>query len=192
MRVIAGVYRGRSLKAPRGLTTRPTTDRVKETLMNSLRSAYGPFEGARVLDAFAGTGALGIECLSRGARVVHFYERDTKAYECLRANLAMLRISSEAARVFKADILAHPPTGTTPYDLLLLDPPYAYYPHDMIALVRSLWGLGMLAVDAVISYEHDASQTVEDLLEEERPHLELLVSKKLGDTSLDLLTFARI
>ena len=85
MRVIAGDFKGRNLKAPTGMDTRPTTDRVKESFISSLISAYGSLEGAHVLDAFAGSGALGIECLSRGAESAVFFERDKAALEALRS-----------------------------------------------------------------------------------------------------------
>lgn len=99
MRVIAGDFKGRNLKAPTGMDTRPTTDRVKESFISSLISAYGSLEGAHVLDAFAGSGALGIECLSRGAESAVFFERDKAALEALRSNIDMLKLSQERARV---------------------------------------------------------------------------------------------
>ena len=102
MRVIAGDFKGRNLKAPTGMDTRPTTDRVKESFISSLISAYGSLEGAHVLDAFAGSGALGIECLSRGAESAVFFERDTAALEALRkpraAEIQRLCIGRERAR----------------------------------------------------------------------------------------------
>ena len=84
MRIVAGEFRGRSIEAPRGENTRPTTDRVREALMSSLYSLRGGFEGAVVLDAFAGTGALGLEALSRGARSATFYENDYSGTHSVR------------------------------------------------------------------------------------------------------------
>ena len=161
MRVISGIYRGRPLKAPKGDGTRPTTDRVKETLLSTLVSAYGPLEGAHVLDAFAGSGALGIECLSRGAASAHFFERDRAALSALRANVESLGIPIERARVFKADVMKNPPVfGAVPYDIVFLDPPYAYNPADVLGLVRTLAENGRLSEDAVVSYEHDAATAI--------------------------------
>ncbi len=123
MRVIAGRFGGRRLIAPRGSGTRPTADRVREALFSML----GPIEGAHVLDLFAGTGALGIEALSRGAAAAVFVERDRDALLALNSNLAALGLQ-EAAQVRSRDALAAMADalarGET-YDLVFLDPPYA-------------------------------------------------------------------
>jgi 16S rRNA (guanine966-N2)-methyltransferase len=123
MRVIAGRLGGRRLKAPRGHVTRPTTDRVREALFSMLADVAG----ARVLDLFAGTGALGIEALSRGAAHAVFVERSRHALAALRANLLDLEIGAEQAEVRPGDALAALQSarerGET-YDLVFLDPPY--------------------------------------------------------------------
>ena len=90
MRIIAGEFRGRTLKAPKGEGTRPTTDRVREAMMSTVHSARGGFDDAVVLDAFAGSGALGLEALSRGARSVQFCERGGEALRALNANVRLL------------------------------------------------------------------------------------------------------
>ncbi|MDR0515232.1 MAG: RsmD family RNA methyltransferase, partial [Coriobacteriaceae bacterium] len=95
MRVIAGEFKGRPLKAPRSDTTRPTADRVREATMSSITSARGGFEGALVLDAFAGSGALGIEALSRGAAWSCFFETDRQALRALKANIEGLSLGKE-------------------------------------------------------------------------------------------------
>src|SRR5437870_5104997 len=102
MRVIAGRLGGRRLKAPRGRVTRPTSDRVREALFAML----GELDGARVLDLFAGTGALGIEALSRGAEGAVFVERDAAAARLLHANLAALDIGAPEAELRRADALS--------------------------------------------------------------------------------------
>lgn len=103
MRIIAGEFRGRRLCAPKGQTTRPTTDRVRESLMSALASARGGFEDACVLDAFAGSGALGLEALSRGAACAHFFEKDKQALFALRSNVeALYGKAAEKAAVGKA------------------------------------------------------------------------------------------
>jgi len=125
MRVIGGHDRGRRLRAPRGLRTRPTADRMRETLFDVLGPAVA---GARVLDLFAGTGAVGIEALSRGAARVVLVERDQSALRVLRANLAVLGASRAAARVMAGDVLdVLPELGAQegPFDFVFLDPPYA-------------------------------------------------------------------
>ena len=125
MRIIGGHDRGRRLRAPRGLGTRPTADRVRVTLFDVLGPAIA---GARVLDLFAGTGAVGIEALSRGAARVVFVEKDQAALRALRANLAALGASRAAARVMGGDVLhvlADLPAQEEPFDFVFVDPPYA-------------------------------------------------------------------
>ena len=125
MRVIGGHDRGRRLRAPRGLGTRPTADRVRETLFDVLGPAVA---GARVLYLFAGTGAVGIEALSRGAARVVLVERDQSALRVLRANLAALGASRGATRVMAGDVLhVLPELGAQegPFDFVFVDPPYA-------------------------------------------------------------------
>jgi 16S rRNA (guanine966-N2)-methyltransferase len=121
VRVISGTLRGRRLEAPKGTGTRPTSDRVREATFNALTS-MDVIDGARVLDAFAGSGALGIEALSRGAAHCTFVERDRAALATLRANLERCGLGPDRATVRTGG--AAPPTGT--WDLALLDPPYAF------------------------------------------------------------------
>ncbi|MCS6922064.1 MAG: 16S rRNA (guanine(966)-N(2))-methyltransferase RsmD [Elioraea sp.] len=126
MRIIAGAHRGRRHGAPEGLSTRPTSGRLRQALFDMLRHApWGGrqrIEGARVLDAFAGSGALGLEALSRGAAEAVFLESDPAALAALRANIAACR-EQRRARVLAADALA-PPRADSPCGLLFLDPPY--------------------------------------------------------------------
>jgi 16S rRNA (guanine(966)-N(2))-methyltransferase RsmD len=123
MRVIAGRLGGRRLKAPRGTVTRPTSDRVRESVFALL----GECDGARVLDLFAGAGGLGIEALSRGAARAVFVDRDGRALRALKANLATLEIVCNAAEVRRADALAALRSARVrqeTYDLVFIDPPY--------------------------------------------------------------------
>ncbi|GGD95847.1 DNA methyltransferase [Tsuneonella deserti] len=122
MRVIAGEWRGRKLVSPKGDATRPTADRTRETLFNMLASRLGSFEGLSVVDLFAGSGALGLEALSRGAGSCLFVESDPAAVEAIRANVAALdaRTRSEVRR---GSVLELGP-AKEPHDLILLDPPY--------------------------------------------------------------------
>lgn len=122
MRVVAGELGGRRLVAPPGAGTRPTSDRVREATFNALESA-GAVDGADVLDLFAGSGALGIEALSRGAEHATFVERDRAALVALRANLDALGLGQDRARVVVGDASVH---AGGRYDLVLLDPPYAF------------------------------------------------------------------
>jgi 16S rRNA (guanine966-N2)-methyltransferase len=119
MRVIAGRWRGRSLAAPPGAGTRPTADRTREALFSMLTSRIGSFEDLRVADIFAGTGALGLEALSRGARNCTFVERDREAVAALKANIEKLGAQG-------IDIRAQAAEGFVggPFDVAFLDPPY--------------------------------------------------------------------
>ena len=122
MRIIAGEWRGRPLRSPPGSATRPTADRVRETLFSMLASRIGPFEGLRVADLFAGSGALGLEALSRGAAFACFVESDPKAAAAIRANAEALR-AMDRVQVLGGSALALP--RSEPFDLVLADPPYA-------------------------------------------------------------------
>ena len=121
MRIIAGEWRGRRLVAPAGDATRPTADRTREAVFSMLASRLGSFEGLRVADLFAGSGANGLEALSRGAAECVFVERDRASLDSIRANVAALG-AGERAVVRGGDALTLPPGK--PLDLLLLDPPY--------------------------------------------------------------------
>lgn len=120
MRVIAGQWRGRPLVAPKGDATRPTADRTREALFSMLTSRLGSFEGLAVADLFAGSGALGIEALSRGAASCLFVEQDGAALDALKANLAKLGTRGD---VRSGSVMALGP-ARTPLDLIMMDPPY--------------------------------------------------------------------
>ena len=157
MRIVGGAWRGRSLVAPKGDATRPTADRVRQAVFDMLLHApwggYGCVVGATVLDAFAGTGALGLEALSRGARSAHFIERDRTALVALRANIAAL---GAAATVHVGDA-RHPPAGT-PCGLVFLDPPYR---QGLIeTALAALGAAGWLAPGALIVAERARDETL--------------------------------
>lgn len=122
LRIIAGQWRGRKLSAPTGDATRPTADRTRETLFSMLVSRIGTFEGLTVADMFAGSGALGLEALSRGAASCLFVEQDAAALRALRGNIANLQAQPQTD-VRAGSVLALGP-AKTPLDLILLDPPY--------------------------------------------------------------------
>ncbi len=129
MRVIGGDLRGRRLTAPSGTTVRPTSDRVREAIFDILFS-LGGVDGAQVVDLFAGSGALGIEALSRGAKSVTFVERDPVALAAIRANLASVGLAGAErdgdVTVARADAERWLATTAARYDLALVDPPYRY------------------------------------------------------------------
>jgi 16S rRNA (guanine966-N2)-methyltransferase len=149
VRIVAGAFKGRQLQAPPGANTRPTADRVRQALFDMLRHAdwaqdatgAGALDGA-VLDGFAGTGALGLEALSRGAPRATFLERDRGALAVLDANIRACRCA-ERALALPADVLRPPPPrpGWAPAGLLFLDPPYEQnlVPPAVAALHRTGW-----------------------------------------------------
>jgi 16S rRNA (guanine966-N2)-methyltransferase len=120
MRIIAGAWRGRPLVAPKGDATRPTADRVREALFSMLASRLGSFEDLSVADLFAGSGALGLEALSRGAASCIFVEQDKPALDALRTNIAKLSAKADV-RAQSVLALGH---AVAPLDLILMDPPY--------------------------------------------------------------------
>ena len=122
LRIIAGEWRHRKIDAPPGSVTRPTSDRSRETLFSMLASRLGGFTGLAVADLFAGSGALGLEALSRGAASCQFVENDRQALTTLRANIAALRADGASVHALSATRL---PARSTPIDLILADPPYA-------------------------------------------------------------------
>jgi len=149
VRIIAGEWRGRPLKAPQGDTTRPTADRTRETLFSMLTSRIGTFEGLAVADFFAGSGALGLEALSRGAAKAVFVEQDAGALRALRDNIGNLR-AQQRCDVRAGSVLALGPAREAS-DLLLLDPPYETGA-GAVALDK-LRRLGWIAPGAWISVE---------------------------------------
>ena len=145
MRIIAGTHRGARIAAPKGLSTRPTGDRVREAAFNLI----GPVDGASVLDLYAGSGAMGLEALSRGAASVTFVEADRSACRTISQNLDKLRLTG--ARVTCSDALWALRQETRTYDLVLADPPYEAWaelePRLAEQLPRVLAADGLLVVE---------------------------------------------
>lgn len=154
MRIIAGKWRGRPLDAPPGFATRPTADRVRETLFSMLASRLGSFEDLRVADLFAGSGALGLEALSRGAASAAFVESDPKAAAVIRRNAEKLGASVE---IFTSSALALP--RSDPFDLILADPPYA--PGSGSSVVGAVIRGGWLAPGGWMSVETSRNDSLD-------------------------------
>jgi 16S rRNA (guanine966-N2)-methyltransferase len=171
MRVVAGELRGRRLSAPAGRATRPTSDRVREALFSML----GTVEGARVLDLFAGSGALGIEALSRGAESAVFVDRQPGAVAAIRRNLSALGL--EGAAVHRRDAVAFLDAAGETYDLIFVDPPYDCALRLAGPLSRAL--MPVLSSDALIVSESDKRTPLE--LE-----LPLVRERPYGDTRIDV------
>ncbi len=155
MRIIAGSWRGRPIIAPKGEATRPTADRTREALFSMLTSRLGGFEGLAVADLFAGSGALGLEALSRGAASCIFVESDRAAVDALKANIAKL---SATADVRAQSVLALG-RAIAPLDLVLMDPPYTSGA-GAVALDK-LARLGWIGPATWTSIETAKSETVE-------------------------------
>jgi 16S rRNA (guanine966-N2)-methyltransferase len=154
MRVVAGEFKGRRLRMPRGAPTRPTADRVREALFSML----GDVEGARVLDLYAGSGALGIEALSRGATAAVFVERDPRAAAAIKANLEAVGAEAEVRRQDVLTLLAQAEPSTA-YDLVFCDPPYDSGPRIAERLAERLPAL--LSEEARIVTESDKRNPLE-------------------------------
>ena len=156
MRIIAGQWRGRPLAAPKGDATRPTADRTRETLFSMLTSRLGSFEGLAVGDFFAGSGALGLEALSRGAASCLFVERDRDAVAALRTNAEKLGLARPDIR--QNDVLALG-KASAPLDVIFMDPPYGTGA-GAVALDK-LGRLGWVGPGSWISIETEKRETLE-------------------------------
>ncbi len=173
VRVIAGEYRGRVLVAPRGRETRPTSDRVREALFSILADV----RGARVLDLFAGSGALGIEALSRGAARATFVDSSAAAVAAIQRNMTSLGLEADVRRRTAASFLDCAREAGRQYDLVFLDPPYRHASNLGRALSTPL--APVLAPDARVIAESDRRAPIE--LE-----MELLDERRYGDTLIQI------
>lgn len=185
MRVIAGTYRSRLLQAPRGMETRPTSDRLRETLFNILAARV---PGCRFVDLYAGTGAVGIEALSRGAEHVWFAERASAAVSCLQANLAALKIAQGFTVEDRGTgaMLERLLKFALAVDLVFLDPPYAAAKEyeGTLGFFGSQRGKATLATGAMVVAEHGSKMG----LAESYGALERTRVVKQGDAALSFFT----
>jgi 16S rRNA (guanine966-N2)-methyltransferase len=173
VRIVAGAKRGATIAAPPGLATRPTGDRVREAAFNLI----GPVDGAAVLDLFAGSGALGLEALSRGAVTATFVEHDPKAIAALRANVEALG-ATEAVRVVKTDALKYVRgLGVGSFDLALADPPYGQ-------------GLAAALAEAFAATPFAGLLCIEHGKDDVLPELAGMRTRRYGDTYLTFITAA--
>jgi 16S rRNA (guanine966-N2)-methyltransferase len=159
-RIIAGVHGGRKLSAPAGAQTRPTSDRVREAFFSTLESMTD-LSGARFVDLFAGSGAVGLEALSRGASTTLLVESDSKAAKTIRDNIVTLRVGPVARLVTAKveQVLAAEPEGGA-YDVVFADPPYAVGDQDVTELQQALVDHGWLAPGAVVVLERSTRTAV--------------------------------
>ncbi|WP_433698373.1 16S rRNA (guanine(966)-N(2))-methyltransferase RsmD [Nocardiopsis sp. CA-288880] len=152
-RIIAGTARGRRISAPDGRNTRPTSDRAREALFSSAQSDLGPLDGLRVLDLYAGSGAIGLEALSRGAAHALLVEADRKAAQVIRDNIAVLGFSGARLAADRVERVLGQDNPGAPYDLVVADPPYAVTDDEVAAVLRDLAGRGWLTPDALVVVE---------------------------------------
>lgn len=152
-RIVAGTAGGRRIEVPRGRTTRPTADRVREAMFASLLSELGTFAGLRVLDLYAGSGALGLEALSRGADAALLVESDRRAAATIRHNIATLRLPGAELVVDRVERLLARSAAGAGHDLLFADPPYAVTATEVAAVLAAARGNGWLAAGAVAVVE---------------------------------------
>ncbi|MDT5032295.1 MAG: rRNA (guanine966-N2)-methyltransferase [Actinoplanes sp.] len=159
-RIIAGVHGGRRLAAPAGSLTRPTSDRVREAFFSTL-ATMTDVEGARFADLYAGSGAVGLEALSRGAAATLLVESDPKAVRTIRENIAQLKAGAGARLVAGRveAVLSGPPEGG-PFDVVFADPPYALSDAELAEVQRALIGNGWLAGSAVLVLERSTRTAV--------------------------------
>ncbi len=186
MRVIAGEFRGRHLIAPSGDVTRPITDRVKQSLFDILTPLL---PDSRVADCFAGTGSMGLECLSRGSAFVDFFESDRSALDRFRQNISVLRIA-ERCRVHPGDLFgwfensANAPAADARINILFLDPPYRFVREQPESL-RHLAGVlcsRFLASEGTVIFRHDSQDELE------LPPLQCIDRREYGGMTVEFLT----
>lgn len=154
-RVIGGRAGGRRLDTPRGEATRPTSDRVREALFSAVEARWGPLEGARFLDLYAGSGAVGLEAWSRGADTVTFVESDRRTAGVVRGNARRLGLArADVVARSVASVLGAPPPA--PYDVVFLDPPYPLGEEDLADVLARLATGAWLAPSALVVVERSA------------------------------------
>ena len=177
LRIVGGHFRGRILKVPKGQTTRPTSDRLREAFFNSL----GPrIEKAHFLDLFAGSGAMALEALSRGARHATLIEQSKEAFRVIKENIKTLGLEGQTTLLF-GDAYRHLPKLKGPFDIVYIDPPYKTSKEDYIKLISAFDGPD---IDVYLEESQDLAQ-----LFKAHPWkaLELIRSKRYGLTHLHRL-----
>ena len=178
LKIIAGKYGGRFIETPEGRGTRPTTNRVREAVFNSLCAAYSSnlnLEGTVVLDMFAGSGALGFEALSRGAKFVTFCDKSPKAVSIIKKNAYSLQIDTSCYKVLKRDSLIPNPYSLIP-NIIFADPPYAFSPTDVKQAVINCSQQG-----TILYYEHSSSADISCFDE-----FEFVYSKNFGEVGCSI------
>lgn len=152
-RIIAGAAGGRRINAPDGRTTRPTSDRTREALFSSVQSDLGTLDGIRVMDLYAGSGAIGLEALSRGASHALLVEADRKAAQVVRGNVSTLRLPGAHLIADRVERVLARGNNDAPYDLVVADPPYPVTEEEIAGVLADLVDHDWLAEDAIVVME---------------------------------------
>ena len=187
MRIVGGKWKGRAIEAPDGKgITRPTTDRTREAIASSILASRGlDISESRVLDAFAGSGAMGFELLSRGALYVTFVDKDRKTCDRIKRTAKSLGVASSEMSVICGDTVRLAESSQlfgTPFDVVILDPPYAVEVEVVSKLLKDLIQSESLTNDAVVVYEHSHKTDSASL-----DDFELSKSKRYGIAQVDVL-----
>jgi 16S rRNA (guanine966-N2)-methyltransferase len=181
LRITSGSLKGRFINVPRSELIRPTTERVRQTIFNILNSKIS-FEGIKVLDLYAGTGALGFECLSRGANEIHFVENDRVIFENLEKNISLLQAENDC-RIYKTSAIKFSSQKKkTEYDLILADPPF--FKDDIYNVVGNIFSNKYLREDGLIIVERSIQTKQKDI-----ENLKVEPFKIIGDACLYELTY---
>ena len=161
MRIIAGRAKGRKLISPEGTSARPTSDRAREALFSSLESEFGELNGIRFLDLFAGSGAVSAEALSRGVKFCAVVESNRIAMEIARKNVEMVRSTSPDSEVvfIEGDVATFAKRPSNPFDVIFLDPPYAYEDSVLTEIVDELHQSGFIAPSTLVIVERASRST---------------------------------
>lgn len=176
MRIIAGKYKGRTIKIPDSKLVRPTTDKVKGAIFNYLTN-YIDFDGIKVCDIYAGSGSLGLEALSRGAGTVHFVEKNFVIYKALQKNIDTIGVQSDC-KIFKMDAVRFTKISDhEKYDLILADPPF--FKDDIHTVVKNIMECGYLTDDGVMLIERSIQTEKNDM-----ENFCIEPFKKMGDSLL--------
>lgn len=176
LRIIAGQYRSRKIKDVKSSKTRPTTDKNKESIFNSIGQF---FDGGQCLDLYAGSGSLGLEALSRGMHSCDFVDTQYQAIKIIQSNLKDLSITDNV-NVYKKDALIYLKTTDKTYDLILMDPPYALKPYK--ACLELIHSRQLLNKHGIIVMESDADTEIQAL-----DYIKVIKEKKLGQTKVTIL-----
>jgi 16S rRNA (guanine966-N2)-methyltransferase len=187
--ISGGIFRGRRIKAPFGLSTRPSSSKCRAALFNICQSKI---EGSTFLDLYAGSGAVGLEALSRKAALAIFIESDKAAIKCIKENVSLLGVEAQV-RVIFSDVFTALAKVTTPSDIIFIDPPYEYYKQEKFIerVLFRLLELKLINDRASIFFEAPEGVDLSSIERGEVPHIYLKKARKYGSSYLIELSFSK-